>query len=105
MLSKRGGYPVLEGQTPYAATEHWRNSKHKSLQRQSSTKTGCDASSALYLCDCQMYNRRNEGLFCWSGRAWHIVVASVGVRRQTISGGAVGWDQDTADLDTPDRKM
>ena len=40
-------------------------------------KTGCDASSALYLCDCQMYNRRNEGLFCWSGRAWHIVVASL----------------------------
>jgi hypothetical protein len=67
-------------------------------------KTGCDASSALYLCDCQMYTRRNEGFFCRSGRAWHIVIASVGVRRHTISGGAVGWDQDTADLDTPDRK-
>jgi hypothetical protein len=44
-----------------------------------------------------------EEFFCWSNPAWRVVVASVGVRRQTTSGGAVGRDQDTADLDTPDR--
>jgi hypothetical protein len=66
-------------------------------------KTGCDASSALYLCDCQMCNRRNLRFFCWSGRIWHIVsqALAIVVKHGTS---AVGWDQDTADLDTPDRR-
>jgi hypothetical protein len=35
---------------------------------------------------------------------WQVMVASVGIRRQTVLARTVGWEQDTADLAAPDRE-
>lgn len=37
--------------------------------------------SALYLCDCEMYNR-SLWCSCWRYRVWHLAVASAGARRE-----------------------
>jgi hypothetical protein len=88
-----------------SARQHTSQRRNLLATTQADTQRVVCLTSALSLCGWRRYIRSGLGAPAGTYLGWHIVVASIGDRCQTVLAHTAGWDQDTADLAAPDRRF